>query len=570
MQKRKSTTLPFSLNWLRLTITTTMLALFASTHARAEQARGIVFHDKNANGRHEPEEPGIPSVRVSNGLEVVSTDRDGKYQLPVDEDTILFVIKPRNWRTPVNEQRLPQFYYIHKPAGSPDETFDYPGVEPTGPLPSSVNFPLTPSAEPEDFSIVVMGDPQPYNRQQVRYYANDVIAELVDARVAFGISLGDIVGNKLSLFDNVNAVQSKVGVPWYNVHGNHDMNFRSPNDEYADETFERVYGPANFAFQWASVHFVILDNVRWQGFATDDAGKIDEGNYVGALSENQLQFVANYVAGVSTDELIVICAHIPLINPTSIVHGTPELVRLLEILVKHPHQMSFSAHTHYNRHDFVGGPEHLFTDHQHPGEDDQQHHHFQLHHHHNTATGSGSWFRGPKDEQGFPMTPMRDGVPNGYIIATFSGSEYKLRYKAARMPADYQLSIHAPETIAVSQVGSTEVLANVFNGNEKSSVRMRVRGVGDWARMERTEREDPAYRAMYQRDQADKDRPHVALPQPEPTPHIWKAKLPAGVVPGVHILEVESKDMFGQIDRGIRLIEVDPDPPATTVTEELK
>ena len=34
-----------------------------------------------------------------------------------------------------------------------------------------------------------------------------------------------------------------VGIPWYNVHGNHDMNFLATDDRYADETFERVYGP---------------------------------------------------------------------------------------------------------------------------------------------------------------------------------------------------------------------------------------------------------------------------------------------------------------------------------------
>ena len=34
-------------------------------------------------------------------------------------NTILFVIKPRGWRTPLTDDMLPQFYYIHKPHGSP-------------------------------------------------------------------------------------------------------------------------------------------------------------------------------------------------------------------------------------------------------------------------------------------------------------------------------------------------------------------------------------------------------------------------------------------------------------------
>jgi hypothetical protein len=555
-----------------LLIPTFALALtVAAATTHAETARGVVFHDQNHNGSRESQEPGIANVRVSNGVDIVSTDNHGKYALEVNDDTILFVLKPRNWSVPVDDHRLPQFYYIHKPAGSPDDSYQFAGVEPTGPLPSSIDFPLTPIDEPEEFSIVLMGDPQPYSREEVRFYANDVIAELVDANAAFGISLGDIVGNTLSLFEHVNAVQAKVGIPWYNVHGNHDINFHSPNDQYADETFERVYGPANFAFQCASVHFIVLDNVQWNGSVdANNDGEPDEGNYVGALHDNQIEFVANYVAEVPRTECVVICTHIPLISPDDTKYGTPQLARLLEILANHPHQLSFSAHTHYIRNDFVGGgdghshphdhgPDDLHTDHR-PGVDGH-HHHFQIHHHHNTATGSGSWYRGPKDEQGFPMTPMRDGVPNGYVIATFTANRYKLRYKAARMPSEYQMAIHAPDSTAVSEVGDTEILANVFNGNKNSTVKMRVRGVNDWIPMTKTHRKDPAYIAMFERDLADKDRPHRALPDPIATPHMWVANLPDGILPGVHILEVESTDMFGQIDRGIRLLEVDPDPP---------
>ena len=88
--------------------------------------------------------------------------------------------------------------------------------------------------------MIVMGDPQPATRQQVRFYANDVIAELIDSPALFGMSMGDIVHNDLSLFDPVNAVQGLVGKPWYNVLGNHDINFDSTDDENSDETFERT------------------------------------------------------------------------------------------------------------------------------------------------------------------------------------------------------------------------------------------------------------------------------------------------------------------------------------------
>ncbi len=513
-------------------------------------ARGVVFEDLDGNGKRDAGERGLEGIRVSNGLDIVTTDADGKYQISIDDDTIIFVIKPRNWRTPVNSKNLPRFHYIHKPHGSPDEHFMHRGVNPTGPLPESVDFPLTKSEEPDEFTVILMGDPQPYNRREVRFYANDVLAELVDTTAAFGISLGDIVGDDLSLFESVNAVQALIGVPWYNIIGNHDLNFRSVNDKYSDETYERVYGPPNFAFQYGPVHFVVLDNVVWSISDTEDnrAGR-RRGGYRAALNKGQLKFVKDYIAEVPKEERIVVCTHIPLpefsMNQEYREHRTDGCRELLEILASHPHTMSFSAHTHYNHHQFVGAEQ---------GYDEPDGHE---HHHHNVVTGSGSWYGGPKDDRGFPITTMADGAPNGYIKATFSGNEYKLRYKAAGLPAGHQMTIHTPEVIDSASESPCEVVANVFNGNKHSKVRMCVRGKCDWITMQQTMREDPTFSAFHQRDAVDNHGSRGAITSPKITAHLWAANLPRDIPAGCYILEVESTDMFGNIDRGIRIIEVE-------------
>src|SRR5690606_11869380 len=114
---------------------------------------------------------------------IVKTNAEGAYELPVDDDTILFVIKPKDWRTPLSDDMLPQFYYIHKPGGSPD--FDYPGVAPTGPLPESVDFPLYPQDEPETFKAIFFGDPQPRNQNEVEFIYHDVIEQLIGTDASF-------------------------------------------------------------------------------------------------------------------------------------------------------------------------------------------------------------------------------------------------------------------------------------------------------------------------------------------------------------------------------------------------
>src|SRR5690606_17050644 len=235
------------------------LALTSYVAFSQQTVKGIVFEDLNGNGKKDRKEKGLGGVGVSNGEIVVSTDEKGSYSLPVSDDNIIFVIKPAAYALPVNAQQLPQFYYRHKPNGSP-ENFKYEGVKPTGPLPKSVDFALQPANDDKDFTTLLFGDPQPYSQEEVDHYAKGIVAELeggVNAR--FGLSLGDLVGDMLTLHDPYIKATQKIGIPWFNVMGNHDMNYEAKHDSLSDETFERNFGPANYSFNYGDVHFIILD-----------------------------------------------------------------------------------------------------------------------------------------------------------------------------------------------------------------------------------------------------------------------------------------------------------------------
>ena len=73
-------------------------------------ATGSVFHDRDGDGVRGAGEPGLAGVAVSNGHDVARTDAAGRYQLRVNDDTILFVVKPSGWRTPLSPERLPRFH----------------------------------------------------------------------------------------------------------------------------------------------------------------------------------------------------------------------------------------------------------------------------------------------------------------------------------------------------------------------------------------------------------------------------------------------------------------------------
>ncbi|MCZ6465215.1 MAG: calcineurin-like phosphoesterase C-terminal domain-containing protein [Proteobacteria bacterium] len=519
--------------------------LAPSTPAASETAHGIVFEDLDRNGVRDPGEPGIPGVRVSNGLEIASTDQHGRYALPVDEDTILFVIKPRDWMTPVDENHVPRFYYVHKPAGSPGGHFLYRGVAPTGPLPDSVDFPLVARPEPDRFRVVVFADPQPYTEAQLGFFARDTVAELIGFDAALGVSLGDLVGNDLDLLEPLNEVQGLIGIPWYNVIGNHDMNFLSPDDAHSDETYERIYGPPSYAFEYGPVHFVVLDDVIWDGFTgfNSETGRPENDNYRGGFRDDQLDFLERYLETVPTDRLVVLLMHIPLAA-----WGERQPDRqdeLLNLLSTHPHTLSLAGHTHTQYHLFLGAEDGYA-----PAEGT-------VHHHIAAPAASGSRYAGARDEVGLPHATMRDGSPNGYSIVTFDGPDYRVRFKANRRPADYQIHLEAPVRVARKRLRRTQVFVNVFAGSEKSQVEMRVAGHSRWKRLRRVVREDPAYRRLLRFERATEEPHWRELPPPRETRHLWVGALPRGLPRGAHAIEVRSTDMFGATHRALRPLLVD-------------
>lgn len=501
-------------------------------------AQGIVFHDSNGNGSRDAMESPLPGIRVSNGRDIVRTDQFGHYELAVSDDTILFVIKPRGWRTKLNENQLPRFFYIHKPNGSPPTKFA--GVAPTGSLPASVDFPLYEQVEPRMFKAILFGDPQPSNQQEVDYIAHDVVEELIGTDASLGVTLGDIVNNDLSLFEPQARAIAVLGIPWYNVIGNHDLNFDAKHDKQSDESFERVFGPPYYSFDYGPVHFLVLDDVEW---LIDDEG---DGSYRGGLGEDQMEFIRNDLEAISNDQLVVLLMHIPLVD----VHDRQPLYRLIE---QRPFCMSVSAHRHVHYHRFIT--------HEDGWQGPKPHHHVV------NVTVSGSWWQGQADERGIPHATMSDGAPNGYSIISFDGANYQLEFKAAGRPTDYQMTIHAPESVELGSIADATVMVNVFNGSEKSKVEMRWQQSETWTRMEYAQVEDPAFRKIFDAEVAIRDQLLSAgvpktelwkqLTGPTLSNHIWSGRLPLLAKTGLHVLLVRATDMDGRVFTDERLVRVE-------------
>ena len=490
-------------------------------------ATGMVYHDLNRNSIHDENEPGLEGISVSNGREIVKTNARGQWQLPHDDDTIFFVIKPSGWMTPVNKHQLPQFFYIHKPAGSP-KTFRYKGVDPTGPLPSSINFALHKTDEPTEFKAIFFGDPQPSNIEQVDYIKHDIIEELIGTDARFGVTLGDIMFDKLELFPQSNADIALIGIPWFNVIGNHDLNMDADKDSDSDETFHRLFGPSYYSFDYGPVHFIILDDVDW-------AKRNGKRGYHGGIDEEQMAFVKNDLALVPEKKLVCLMMHIPLPK----VGNRRELYRLIE---KRPHTLSISGHEHWHAHKYIGAEDDWRGD--------------KPHHHIVNVTVSGTWWKGRKDEVGIPHTTMRDGAPNGYSIITFKDTEHVLEFKAARQPATYQMNVFAPDQVKTTDTGKAPVYVNVFNGSINSTVKMRLSKSDQWIMLKKVMETDPFYSATRQREISGQLSPRSHLSGPIKSDHLWKGNLPEGIAPGSHLIEINATDAYGKTHLGKRIIRV--------------
>ena len=75
--------------------------------------------------------------------------------------------------------------------------------------------------------------------------------------------------------------------------------------------------------------------------------------------------------------------------------------------------------------------------------------------------------------------------------------------------------------------------------------------------MERSLSHDPSYVRTRNREMALAP----ALPElnaPEPSYHLWKTALPAGLEPGIHRIEVETVDMYQRVFRANRILRVTP------------
>lgn len=498
---------------------------------------GTVFDDRDGDGRQGRGEPGIAGVALSNGRALAISDARGRYRLPVSPGQTVFAIKPAGWRLPGGDPARPGAWR-HLPAGaSPmaSPALKYGGIA-AGLWPDRFDVALRRAPADDGWlEVRVFADPQVKSSVDVGYYARDIVdsvladrvhAEAGEARHApeLGLSLGDIVDDKLDLYPALNAETRRIGVPWLHVPGNHDLDFDAIRDEDSLQTFRNTFGPDTFAWEEHGAVFVGLDDVIYRPGASPA--------YIGGLREDQFTFLEAYLPRVPKSRLLVLAVHIPLFEQDGRdTFRDADRARLFALLRDFPKVLILSGHNHSQQHwmhDARSGWQGAAPLHE-----------------YNVGAACGAYWTGVKDAAGIPDTTMPDGTPNGYAsLGIDRDGRYALGWHAARDPQDSQIGLHAPKVLRRGAYPAYGVYANVYMGREDTRVEFRIDD-GEWKPMRRTVAPDPRVLRENMRDaDAETLRGYDRSAEATFSPHLWRGTLPTDLAAGAHRIEVRAFDAW--------------------------
>merc|ERR550525_432550 len=261
------------------------------------------------------------------------------------------ISKPDCYAVPTDENLVTQFFYIHKPHGFSYESYTnktllYGGLEPTGPMPRRINFPLIPYECKKDvaYKVAVSGDPQTYSNTELGYFRDTLAKEVSEGDFEAFFLNGDVMGDDLNLYGRLKMNNAMGGTNQFFSHGNHDLDFDAGSDNDSADTFRREFGPEYYSFDIGMVHFVVLDNCKWPCTPDEHAvtGLHDfclnpetSPTYTGVVIQRQLDWLANDLAHTPLDMVIFLVFHIPIFSfgdEEATKHATLNAVELYKVL----------------------------------------------------------------------------------------------------------------------------------------------------------------------------------------------------------------------------------------------
>jgi hypothetical protein len=253
---------------------------------------GIVFEDSNKNGIKEASEPGIHGAAISDQLNIVQTDKSGKYQISAqNSNRIIFISVPTGYKST-------GFYAVLK-SDAADQSVDFPLVK--IPVQNEFVFIHASDTHISDNSI---------GRMQKLKNKIDTV------RPDFVIVTGDLVKDALrvpekealSYYTLYKQQTEKIQTPVWNIPGNHEifgierhLSLVSKNNPYyGRKMYSHFLGPDYYSFNFNGIHFIGLNSLSF-----------DDLYYYGYIDSVQIAWLKKDISLVDPKTPIVTLQHVP-------------------------------------------------------------------------------------------------------------------------------------------------------------------------------------------------------------------------------------------------------------------
>ena len=307
----------------------------AGAAAPPAKVQGRVFVDTNGNGMLDGGESGLAGVQVTDGIQIVTTDAQGKYEVTVADDPVLPLRATRTVSVSWPDNYWPSSRWWRRLADLPAD--------------GRLDFALRPDEQKLPISILHGTDPHNSMTGEFQRLCRDEVS-----RMGRGLKLAFITGdlgyageaNVDADFTRVREYTEKFPVPMFHTIGNHDIvGGHSPEwnstEIHGNGAFTKHLGPIRWSFTYAGVHFVALEWAGRNGLLLEH----------GALETTSLQWLEADLALLKKPARIYFFMH----------NGFDKTGRLFPLLARHKVEMFLAGQSHRNSDDVINGVPYLTT-----------------------------------------------------------------------------------------------------------------------------------------------------------------------------------------------------------------
>lgn len=422
---------------------------------------------------------GLADVVVSDGVEVVKTDKDGVYQFKSAKKWgYVFISIPKGYEVG-SEGVLPQFHATLTEKADKAERHDFNLVK----------------VNQEKYRVYFLGDMHLADRtndlNQFDNCMKEVKADIMDDDVkSYVITLGDMTWDLYwysrkyyfpQYLKSVNYYFKNAAkqVQFFHTIGNHDHDMCKDGDFNTVVEYVKDIAPTYYSFNIGDVHYIVLDDILCTNVGGEASAK-PERAYRSEVTDEQLKWLAKDLSYVSKTTPVIVTSHAPVYAKETKKNVNTYYLNNSATLVS-----KFKGY----KVDFVTGHTHVLYNVDKSSEGIYEH---------NAGAVCASWWWSGYLTPGIHI--CTDGAPGGYSVWDITGTDRKWRYKGTGRDENEQFRTYdlnnvwftvekdAPKvpaalksdfekyTDAYPKNSDNEVLINIWNWNPKWQIEIKENG----------------------------------------------------------------------------------------------